>query len=124
MTEFAMIASSFLLLMFAVTQYALATYSYNLVAEAASEAARYAAVHSPTSPNPATTAQIQAVATAAAPSLNPASLTTTPTWVSDPTSASQTDAKVVVSYPYTLTIPFVKSISLTFTSTAQMIVSQ
>jgi len=124
MTEFAMLATSFLLLMFAVMQYALATFAYNSVAEAASEGVRYAAVHSPTSPNPATTAQIQAVAAAAAPSLTPASVTVTASYVADPTESTHNDAKVVVSYPYTLAIPFISSISLTFTSTAQMIVSQ
>jgi Flp pilus assembly protein TadG len=123
-TEFAMLASTFVLLIFAVMQYALATFAYNAVAEASGEAARYASVHSPTSPNPATVAQIQAVATGAAPSLDPATVTVTVSWPADPTAPTQTDAKVLVAYAYTLAIPFITPISLTLVSTAQMVVSQ
>jgi len=59
--EFALAAAAFLLLMFSIIEMALLVYSYNTISHAARECVRYAIVHSPTGPNPATAAQIQNV---------------------------------------------------------------
>ncbi|MGA7760277.1 MAG: TadE family protein, partial [Candidatus Binataceae bacterium] len=60
--EFAMGATIFLMLMFAIIEMAMVVYSYNTISHAARECVRYAIVHSPTGPNPATTAQIKGIA--------------------------------------------------------------
>ncbi len=122
MLEFAMVATCFLLLVFSVMLMAQAVYKYNNVCAAAREAVRYAMVHSPTSANPATTTQIQQVAVNHAPFLSLNDVTVT--WPADSQLPSQKDAKVVVSYNYSLNIPFMSAVNLTLSSTSQMLVSQ
>ena len=122
--EFAIVSTAFLLMTFGIMQYALASFAYNAVGEAASEAARYAATHGPTSPNPATVAQIQAVASNAAPNLKIANLTITVTYPTDPNISTKTDARVQVVYTYSLPVPFGTTLNLTFNSSSQMLVSQ
>ncbi len=124
MVEFALVASVFLLLLFGVMQMALTVYNYNTVCSAAREAVRYAIVHSPSSANPATTAQIQQIAVNNAVGLDSSQLTVTVSWPSDANLPLQKDAQVKVSYLYQLRIPFVTPVSLTLASTSQMLVSQ
>ncbi len=61
MVEFALGTTIFFMLMFAIIEMAMVVYSYNSISHAARECVRYAIVHSPTGPNPATTSQIQNV---------------------------------------------------------------
>jgi hypothetical protein len=110
--------------MFAVMQMALSVYNYNTVCTAAREAARYAMVHSPTSANPATNAQIQQIAINSAVSLNSSQLTVTVSWPTDANLPSLKDAQVKVSYLYQLQIPLMSPVSLTLVSTSQILVSQ
>jgi len=124
MVEFAMVASVFLLLMFGIMQMALTVYNYNTICSAAREAVRYAIVRSPTSANPATTAQIQQIAIINAVGLNSSQLTVTVSWPTDANLPLQKDAQVKVSYLYQLQIPFLSPVSLTLASTSQMLVSQ
>ena len=124
MVEFALVASIFLLLLFGVMQLALTVYNYNTVCSAAREAVRYAIVHSPASPNAATTAQIQQIAINDAVGLNPSQLVVTVSWPADTRLPSQTDAQVKVSYQYQLSIPFLSPVTMTLASTSQMLVSQ
>jgi Flp pilus assembly protein TadG len=124
LVEFAMIASVFLMLLFGIMQMALTVYNYNTVCSAAREAVRYAIVRSPSSVNPATSAQIQQVAVNNAVGLDPSKLTATLTWITDANLPLQKDAQVRVSYLYQLTIPFFSPVTLTLSSTAQMLVSQ
>ncbi|HVC43343.1 MAG TPA: TadE family protein [Candidatus Binataceae bacterium] len=124
MVEFAMVASLFLLLLFGIIEMALAAYNYNTVCAAAREAVRYAIVHSPTGPNPATTSQIQQVVYNYAVDLNPKQLTVNVTWPADANLPSQQDAEVQVSYQYQLQVPFHSPVTLTLASTSQMLVSQ
>lgn len=122
--EFALAASVFLFVMFALTEMALVVYNYNTVCSAAREAVRYAIVHSPSSANPATTSEIQQVAINSAVNLNPAELTVNVSFPSDPRLPSQLDALVQVSYQYSLQIPFRSPVTLSLASSAQMLVSQ
>ncbi|HEY1850308.1 MAG TPA: TadE/TadG family type IV pilus assembly protein [Candidatus Binataceae bacterium] len=124
MVEFAMVASVFLLLLFGIMQMALTVYNYNTVCSAAREAVRYAIVRSPTSPNPATTAQIQQVAINTAVGLNTSQLTIAVSWPADANLPTQSDARVKVSYQYQLKIPFFSPVTMTLASTSQMLVSQ
>jgi Flp pilus assembly protein TadG len=127
--EFGLVAVVFFLLLFAVIKMAQTIFDYATICEAAREAARYAIVHCPTSvcsssPNPATDAQIQQVAINAAPSLGLTTSEVSVNWPADSNLPSQTDAQIIISYPYTLSIPLMSSISLTLKGASQMLVSQ
>ncbi len=122
--EFAAVMTVFLLLTFVTMKLALAVYNYNIVCSAAREAARYAMVRGPNSPNPATTAQIQQAAIDAAPGLSLATGNINVSWVNDPNLPSRKDVEIQISYPYTLSIPFMSSRTLTLSSTAQMLAAQ
>jgi Flp pilus assembly protein TadG len=124
MVEFALGASLFILILFATIEMALAVFAYNTLCFAAREAARYAMVHGPNSPNPATTAQIQQVAINAAASVNLSATNITVSWPADSNLPSKQDAQVQISYNYNLQIPFLSSVTLKLTSTSQMLVSQ
>ena len=124
MVEFALVASVFLLLLFATMQLSLAVLTYNTVSFAAREAARYGMVHGPSSPNPATTAQIQQIAINAAPSLGLTASNITINWPTDPNLPSKQDVQVRISYNYQLQIPFAQAVSPNFVSTSQMVVAQ
>jgi Flp pilus assembly protein TadG len=124
MLEFAGIATAFLIVMFAIIEMGLAVYTYNTISEASREAVRYAAVHSPTSANPVTNAQIQQVAMNAATGVALSSSNVTVTWPADPNLPSIDDAEVQITYNYSLNIPFMSSVTLPLTSTSRMLVSQ
>lgn len=124
MVEFALVASLFLLLMFAVLQLSLAVLTYNSVAFAAREAARYAIVHGPSGPNPATNMQIQQVAINAAPALSLSASNINVNWVADPNLPTKQDIQVKVTYPYQIQIPFVSAVTANFASTSQLLVAQ
>jgi Flp pilus assembly protein TadG len=122
--EFALTATVLFMMFFGIILLSWDVYQYNMVSSAAREAVRYAIVHSPTGPNPATTAQIQQVAINYAPALK---LTTSDVAVSFPADVnlpSKTDAEVAITYPYKFQIPFLPAISVTLTSTSHMLVSQ
>jgi Flp pilus assembly protein TadG len=123
MAEFAVVATVFFLLLFGIIEMGIVVFRYNSVSQAAREAARYATVHSPTSQNPATDDQIRAVATGIAPFLSSGDFST-PFFVTDPNLPLQQDAKVSISYNYAQSIPFMSDVTLTFTTTSQMLVSQ
>ena len=127
MVEFAMAASVFLMLTFAIIELAMVVYSYNSISHAARECVRYAILHSPTGPNPSTTSQIQNVtvqyAHVPAPNqLVPGDITIT--FPADPNLLTQKDAQCNVSLNYTLRLPFLPSKTLPLTATARMLVSQ
>lgn len=122
--EFALSAALFILLLFGVVEMALAAYNYNMVCSAAREAVRYAIVHSPTSPNPATVSQIQQVAIDYAPALNLTSSNISVNWPADANLPSMNDAQVTISYNYQIAVPFLQPVALTLTTTSQMLVSQ
>jgi Flp pilus assembly protein TadG len=127
MTEFALGATVFFLLMFAIIEMAMVVYSYNTISHAARECVRYAIVHSPTGPNPATTAQIKNVAVSYADLPAPNQLVAgdvTVTWPTDPNLPSSDDAQCTIALNYSLRIPFLPSKTLPLTATARMLVSQ
>lgn len=122
--EFALSASLLLLLLFAVIEMSFAVYNYNTVSSAAREAVRYAIVHSPTGPNPVSTSEIQQVAINYAPALNLQPSDITVSWPADPTLPSLDDAMVAITYKYKLQAPFLSPVTLTFSTTSRMLVSQ
>jgi Flp pilus assembly protein TadG len=120
-TEFAMVATVFLLATFGIYMMGTLVFAYNSISSAAREAARYALVHGTTS---ASASAIRTVAINAAPSLGLTTSEVTVTFPADLKVPSLLDAKIVISYPYTIKVPFMSSESLTLTATAQMPISQ
>jgi Flp pilus assembly protein TadG len=125
--EFALAATAFLLLTFSIIEMALLVYSYNTISHAARECVRYAIVHSPTGPNPATASQIQNITIGYADLPSPNQLTASGvavTWPADPSLPSQQDAQCSISLNYVLRIPFLPLVTLPLSATARMLVSQ
>src|SRR5262249_20323932 len=102
--------------------------SYNTIAFAANEAARFASASGPNSPNPATAAQIQQIAlNAATPAVNLAPSQVIVNWITDPNLATRKDVVVTISYPYIVSLPLGLSninATLKLSSTSQMLASQ
>jgi Flp pilus assembly protein TadG len=117
MPELAIAATVLCILLFAIIEMGIVVYDYNMVCSAAREAVRYAIVH------PTDSSGIKNAAINSAPFLSTSNITVN-TSVTDPNSATNKDAQVTISYPYTLQIPLVPSISLTLSSTSQMMRSQ
>jgi Flp pilus assembly protein TadG len=125
LTEFALSATVFLLLLFGILKMAEAAYSYNNMSTAAREAARYAIVHSPTSSNqtPAySVTNIQQVAVNYAPFLSTSDVAVT--FPSDARLPKQTDALIKITHTYPLKVPFMSTINLQLSASSQMLVSQ
>jgi Flp pilus assembly protein TadG len=127
MVEFAMGATIFFMLMFAIIELAMVVYSYNTISHAARECVRYAIVHSPTGPDPVTTTQIKGITVGYADLPAPNQLVpgdVTVTWPADPNLPSSDDAQCTIALNYSLRIPFLPSKTLPLTATARMLVSQ
>ena len=127
MVEFAMGATVFLMLMFTIIELGMVVYSYNTISHAARECVRYAIVHSPTGPNPATTSQIKNTTVTYADLPAPNQLVpgdVTVSWPADPNLPSSGDAQCTIALNYSLRIPFLPSKTLPLTATARMLVSQ
>jgi len=124
MAEFAVAATVFFMIFFALMEIGMAVLTSDALSEAAREATRYAMVHSSTSYDPATTAQIQQVAVNAVSNLNLSTGDVVVSWPSDPNYTGKTDIQVVVSYSYPLHVPFVSSITLPLSSTSRVLVAQ
>jgi Flp pilus assembly protein TadG len=136
--EFAVSATILFTVLFGVLAICLALYSYNVVAEAAREANRYAIVRGSActsfSDCKVTSAQIQTyIQNLGFPGINPASLTASTKWPTTGStcvpSASPCNnpgnlVMVTVSYQFPLVIPFVPSQTLTMSSTSEMVISQ
>src|SRR5947209_3054526 len=114
LVELAVAATVLFVLLFAIIEMGIVVYDYNMVCSAAREAVRYAIV------NPSDTTGIKNAAINSAPFLSTTNITVN-TAVTDPNGSTNKDAQVTISYPYTLRIPLVPSISLTLSSTSQML---
>lgn len=114
MVELAIAATVLCLLLFAIIEMGIVIYDYNMVCSAAREAVRYAIVH------PADTSGIKNAAINSAPFLSTNNITVNIS-VTDPNDSTKSDAKVTISYQYTLQIPLVSSYSVTLGSSSQML---
>lgn len=117
MVEFVVVATVLFALLFAIVEMGLMIYDYNMIGSAAREAVRYAIVH------PSDTTGIQNAAINSAPFLSSSNITVDVS-VTDPNDSSKKDAKVTISYPYSLQIPLLSSMSITLGSTSQMMLAQ
>jgi len=120
--EFAMTAVVFFLLTFAILNFAMAIYAYNLVSYAAREGSRYAAVRGSSSPAPAAASDVASFVQGESSGLNSANMTVNTTWLPDnnPGSFVQVD----VRYTFAFTMPFVSLPTVTMDSTSQLVITQ
>lgn len=147
LTEFAVAATLLFAVMIGIVQVSFILYDYNYVNDAARQGSRYAMVRGSTSCSNtpglsncnATAAEIQTwVQSLGYPGITGSSVTVTTTWCTassgTPTtwgSCSGTTSnapgnlvKVTASYPLSLGIPFSKKLSLSVSSTSEMVISQ
>lgn len=144
--EFALVSTVFFALLIGCFEMLLALYTFHFVSDAAREASRYAIVRGSTSctntPNltncNATAAQIQTyIRSLTYPGITPNSLSVTTTWLAASSTTPTTwsacagscnapgnGVKVVVTYPFSFSVPFVPKATLNLTSTSQMVISQ
>lgn len=142
-----MVSSIFFAMMIGSFQMMLVMYTFHFVSDAAREGSRYAIVRGSTSCTNtpslsncnATADQIRTyVKGLNYPGINPANLSVNTTWLTAsstmPTTWSACSSgtcntpgnlvKVVTSYSYSLSIPFVPAATWNLTSTSQMVISQ
>ena len=122
MVEFALAFLVFFTVVYAIMEFGRIVSSYNILAGAAREGARYAVVHGSASGSTASASDIQDIVRKWSVGLDKNSVTVTTTWT--PGKGPGSDVKVAASYALT---PFTKLIlhsGLTLKSTARMTISQ
>ena len=112
----------FLGLVFGVIEFGRAVYSYNVLAAATREAARYAIVHGSDSGSPASEADIRARVTKWAIGLNPSALTVSTSWA--PSNAPGSSVAVRSDYALSPITKLVLPSSITLTTRSEMVISQ
>jgi len=126
-TEFALIATALIALIFGVVDVAYAIYAYNTVCYAASSAIRYASLNGASSSSPATSTSVQSLVMSLANGLNatskcPASgakaLCASTTF--NPNNSAGSTVTIVVTYDFQPFGPFLPSAVLALSSTRQM----
>ena len=147
LVETAFACTIFLAMLIGTFQMLLASYTFHFVSDAAREATRYAIVRGSTSCTNtpslsncnASADQIKAyVRGLNYPGITPSKLTVTTTWLTASTTKPTTwsdctsgacnapgnQVKVVVTYQFPFSVPFVPRSTLSLTSTSQMVISQ
>jgi Flp pilus assembly protein TadG len=128
------------MILFGLLRMCMALYTYHFVSDAAREGTRYAIVHGSACQVSGvsctvTTAQIQTyVKNLGFPGINPAAITVTTTYAAYPAGTTCSPsaacnnpgnlATVTVQYVFPLSIPYVKTRTLTMSSTSAMVISQ
>ncbi len=121
-TEFALVAMGVLTLTFAVMQGSSAVYAYNFVTYAARDAARYAMVRGASSPQPVSSTDVTNFVLAEAQGINAQSVTVTTTWT--PNNNPGNTVKVRVAYSFAPIARIASKLTLSLSSTSQMVISQ
>ena len=127
-----------LTLVFGIIEVSEALYTYEIISDAAREGTRYAMVRgsacsAPITPCPATSANVQTYLRGIAlPGINPTLLTATATWPTTGSSCTPSVSpcnnpgnvvQVTVNYSFRMALPFVRTSTITLTSTSQMVIS-
>jgi Flp pilus assembly protein TadG len=120
MAEFAIGATVLMLAMFGIFMMGNLVFAYNTISSAAREGARFAIVHGT---NNSDKDSVRDATIAAAPSLGLTNGDVTVSFPQDLGVPSLLDAKIVITYPYTISVPFMSTVNFTLTATAQMPVS-
>lgn len=145
MVEFALGVVLLFVLLFGITDFGRALYAYHFLSNAARDATRYAAVrgHSCDLDNSCSIADPDAgpadgsnsvvqdyVTSIAPPGIDPAKITTTPTWPGNGTAACTSvpndpgcPVQVQISYKFKFLTPIVRSRSIELSSSSEMIIS-
>lgn len=129
LVEFALASTILFAMIFGILQTCLALYTYDYISEAAQEGTRWAMVRGSTSCTntpglvncKATAAQIQTYVQGLGYPFS-GSLTVNPTWPNG--NSPGNTVQVQVQYTYSLSIPFVRPISIPMASTSVMVISQ
>lgn len=128
-TEFALIATVLVMLIFGVIDMAYALYAYDTVCYAASMAIRYASLNGASSASPASTSSVQSFvmgmangleATSNCPAGGAGQLCASPTW--NPNASAGSSVTIVVTYDFQPFGPFLPSVVLPLSSTQQMVI--
>ena len=120
--EFAMAISGMLVLILAITNFAMAISAYNFVCYAARDGTRYAAVRGATSPSPVSSSDVRSFVIAEAAGLDPSQLTVATTW--SPDNQPNSTVAVQVQYSFQFQIPFVALAPVNLSSGSQLVISQ
>lgn len=120
--EFALAFLAFFLLVYGIMEYGRIVASYNILAGATREAARYAVVHGSSSGSAATATDIQDVVRRWAVGLDTNSVAVTTTWT--PGNGPGSTVKVQSSYTVQPFTGLILHNGLTLQSTSQMVISQ
>jgi Flp pilus assembly protein TadG len=121
-TEFALVSLGILTFFFAIMQGASAVSAYNFVTYAARDATRYAMVRGATSPQPAASTDVKNFVLAEAQGINTQAVTVTTTW--SPNNNPGSTVKVTVAYAFAPIARIASNITLSLSSTSQMVISQ
>jgi Flp pilus assembly protein TadG len=138
LVEFAISASILFMVLFGIIEFSLGLYAYNFLAYATKDAARYALVRGSNctvlTNCPVKNADVQNFINSEGYVGITSAVTTTTTWtcestIPDPSlqnascNAPGDLVTVTATYPFTLNVPFLNQMSLTFHSTSAMIIS-
>jgi Flp pilus assembly protein TadG len=144
LVEFALSCSVLVMMLFGIVEVSLAVYSYDFVSEAARDGARYAIVRGTRCTGMpdcnATSDQIQThVRSLNYPAIDTSNLTVTATWyqaatappnmtwstcTATPCNVEGNAVKVVVQYPFQLSIPFWPGATINLSNSSQMVIAQ
>lgn len=120
--EFAMVILGILTLIFGIMQGAAAVSAHNFVTYAARDAARYAMVRGANSPQPVTATDVRNFVLAEAQGINTQAVTVTTTWT--PNNNPGNTVKVKVAYTFAPLARIASNVTLSLSSTSQMVISQ
>ena len=120
--EFAMVTIALLTLFFGIMQGASAMSAYNFVIYSARDAARYAMVRGANSPQPVSASDVSNFVLAEAQGINGQAVTVTTTW--SPNNNPGNTVKVKVAYSFAPLARIASTVTLSLSSTSQMVISQ
>ena len=125
--EFALVATAFLMILFAIINFARAVYAYSFVSYAAREGTRYAIVHGgngPTPPGMATASDVQSFVANELHGLDPSKLTVNTTWSDPGNESAGSTVTVQVEYDFAFSSPFLPPMTFPLKASSQMVISQ
>ena len=120
--EFAMAISGLLMIVLAITNFAMAIFAYNFVCYGARDGTRYAAVRGAASPSPVSSSDVRAYVISEAAGIDTGQLTVATTW--SPNNQPNSTVAVSVRYNFQFMVPFVALSPVTLSSNSQMVISQ
>jgi Flp pilus assembly protein TadG len=122
MLEFAMTSVVFFLLVFGITNFSMAVYTFNQVSYAAREGTRYASVRGATAPSPVGADDVATFVKSEWAGENPDNLTVSTTW--NPDNNPGSFVIVDVQYTFNFVMPFMNLPQLSMESTSQLAITQ